>query len=56
MVKLTQVKSRYLLYLFKSVNQGIAVNKQLSGGLRNIEVILKETLNGKQGFLVKAFY
>ena len=55
MVKLTQVKSCYLLYLFKSVDQSVAVNKQLSRSLRNIEVIFKEALNCKQGFLVEAF-
>ena len=55
MVKLTQVKSCYLLYLFKSVDQSVAVNKQLSRSLRNIEVIFKETLNCEQGFLVEAF-
>ena len=53
MVKLTQVKSCYLLYLFKSVDQSVAVNKQLSRSLRNIEVIFKETLNGEQRLVVE---
>ena len=53
MVKLSQVKTCYLLNLLKSVNKSIAVNKELSRGFRNIEVVFEEALNCKEGFLVK---
>ena len=49
MVELTQIKSRQLLDLFKTVHQRVAVDKQLTGGFGHIEVILKKRLksNGK---------
>ena len=36
MVELTQVKASQLLDLFQAVDQSIAVNKQLPGGLGNV--------------------
>ena len=53
MVKLTQIKTGKLLYFVKAVNQSVSVNKQLSGCFGNIQIVLKEALNCKQGFVVK---
>ena len=53
MVKLAQVKTCELLDLFKAVNKGVSVNKQLAAGFGNVEVILKELLNGEECFLIE---
>ena len=41
-----------LLELFNSVNQCIPVDKQLSGGFRYIQVILKELVDSGKSFLI----
>ena len=56
MVELTEVESGHLLYLVQAVNKSITVNKELSRGLGDIEVILKERLNGDQGLAVECLY
>ena len=53
MVKLTQIQTGQFFNLLQAVHQGIPVNKHLSGGLRDIQVVLKELINGKQGFLIQ---
>lgn len=52
-IKLTEVKSRQLTDLFKSVNKRISVDEELSRCLGNIEIVLEEALNGEQGLPVK---
>ena len=53
MLELAQIKSRQLTDLFQAVNQGVSMHKELSGGFGNVEVVLKERLNGHQSFAVK---
>ena len=52
-LKLPQVQAGDLLDLLQAVDQGVAVDKQLPGSLGNVQVILKEPLDGEQGFLVQ---
>ena len=54
-VKLPQIETRQLLDLLQAIHQGIAVNKQLTAGLGNIQVVLKELLNGEKGLVIQAF-
>ena len=54
MIELTQVKTGELLDLLQAVNQRVSVNKQLSGRLGYVQVILEEALDGEQRFVVKA--
>ena len=56
MVELTEVESGHLLYLVQAVNKGITVDKELSRGLGNIEIVLKECLNCNQGLAVERLY
>ena len=53
MVELTQIQTGELLDLFQTINQGIAVDKQLPGSLGNVQVVLKELVDGEQGFLIQ---
>ena len=53
MLKLSQIQAGQLADLLQTVDQGISVHKQLAGGLGNIEVVLKEALNGHQRLAVK---
>ena len=55
MVKFPQIQSRQLFNLFQTVHQRIAVNKQLAAGLGNVQVILKELLDGEQCLVIQAF-
>lgn len=55
MVKLPQIETRQLLDLLQAIHQGIAVNKQLTAGLGNIQVVLEELLNGEKGLVIQAF-
>ena len=54
-VKFPQVQTCQLLDLFQPVYQRIPVYKQLSGSFRNIQIIFKELLNGKQCFVIQRF-
>ena len=42
MVKLTKIESGKLLYLFKPVNQRIAVYKQLAGRFGDVQIVVEE--------------
>ena len=53
MVKLAQIQTGQLLDLLKTVHQRIAVDKQLAGGLGDVQIVLKELVDGKQGFLIQ---
>ena len=53
MVKLTQVKAGQLLDLFQTVNQSIAVDKQLPGGFGNIQIVLKKLIDGEKCLLIQ---
>ena len=53
MLKLTQIKAGHLADLIKTVDQGVAVYEKLTRGFGNVEVVLKECLNGLQRFAVE---
>ena len=52
-LKFTQVKSCHLADLVQTVNERITVYEELTGGFGNVEVVLKERLNGLQRFTVE---
>ena len=52
MVKLAQVKTRQFLDFLQTVDQSIAVDKQLPRGLGYVQIVLKELLNGKERLMV----
>jgi len=52
MVKFSQIKSGKFLDFIQTINQGVTVNEQLTGCLGNVKIVIKESLNGKEGFLV----
>ena len=52
-VELTKVKTCELVNLFKTVDQRISVNEELTGGFGNVEIILKELLYCEERFVVK---
>ena len=54
-LKLAQVKACELTDLFKSVNQSVSVNEQLSGRFGNIQVIFKERLDSLERLSVERF-
>ena len=53
MVELPQIQAGELFDLLQAVDQRIAVDKQLAAGLRNVQVVLEELLDGKQRLLVQ---
>ena len=53
-VEFPQVEAGELLYLLKSVDKSVSVDKELPRGLGDVEVILKETLDGEKSLVVKA--
>lgn len=53
MVKLTQIQAGEFADLLQTVNQSIAVDKQLAGSLGNVQAVLKELVDGKQSFLIQ---
>ena len=52
-VKLTQVKAGELLDLLKTVHQRISVDEELAGGLGDVQVVLKELVDGEQRLLIE---
>ena len=54
MIKLSEVKAGHLLDLFQAVDQRVAVDIELSRGLGDIEVVLKEAVDGLEGILVQS--
>ena len=53
MVELAQVQAGELLDLLQAVHQGVAVDEELPGGLGDVQVVLKELVDGEQGLLVQ---
>ena len=53
MVELTQIQSGKLLDLLKTVYQSISVDEELSGCFGNVQVVLKELIDGIESFLVE---
>ena len=53
-LKFAQIETGQLLDLLKTVDQRVAVYEQLAGGLGNVQVVLKELLDGEQGLLIEA--
>lgn len=54
-VEFTQIESRQLLYLFKTVNERVSVNEKLSRCLGNVQAVLKELLDSEERFMVERF-
>ena len=52
-VELAQIQPREPLDLFQTVHQRVPVNKQLPGGLGNVQIVFKEALDRKEGFLIE---
>ena len=48
-IKVAQVKAGQFANLFQTVDQRVAVDKQLAGGFRHVQVVLEELLNGEKG-------
>ena len=53
MVEFAQIETGELLDLFQTIDEGISVNKQLAGSLGDIQVVLKELLDGEESLLVE---
>ena len=54
MIKLPQIQAGQFLDFLQAVHQSVAVNKQFSGSFGHIQVVLKELVNSKQGFVIQA--
>lgn len=52
-IKFTEVKTCQFFNFFKSVYKSISVNEKLSRSFGNIQVILKEFLNGEKSFVIE---
>ena len=52
-VELTKIKAGELSDLLKTVNEGVSVYEELSGGFGNVEVVLEEALYGHKSFTVE---
>ena len=52
-VKFAQVESCQPLDFFQAVDEGVAMDKEFPGRLRDIQVVFKEALDGKEGFLIE---
>ena len=52
-VKFAQVKASQLLDLLKTVDQRVAVDEQLARGLGDVQAVLKEHIDGKEGLLIE---
>ena len=52
-VELPQIQAGELLDLLQTIDQSIAVDKELSGGLGDIQVVLKELVDGEQSLLIQ---
>ena len=53
-VELPQIQPRQLLDLLQPVHQRVAVDKQLAGGLGDVEVVLEEFVDCRQCFLIQS--
>ena len=53
MVELAQIQTGQLADLLQTINQSIAVDKQLPGSLGNVQAVLKELIDGKQSLLIQ---
>ena len=52
-VELTQIQTGELLELLQTVDQSVAVDEQLSGRLRHVQVVLKELVDGEQSLVIQ---
>jgi len=53
MIELSKIEACQLLDLFEPVYQSISVYEEFSGGLGNVQIVLKELLDRKEGLLVE---
>ena len=54
-IEVAQVKAGQLADLLKTVDQRVAVNEQTAACLGDVQVVLKEALDGEQGLLIQTF-
>ena len=54
-VEFSQIETGELFDFLKTVYEGVAVDKKLSRGFGNVEVVVEKALNGEEGLLVEAF-
>ena len=52
-IKFAQIQTCLLFDFLQAIHQSIAVDKQLTGSLRHIQIVLKELIDGKEGLLVQ---
>ena len=52
-MKLPDIKAGLFLYLFQTVDQSVPVHVQMPCGLRDIEVIIQETVDDMNGLRLK---
>ena len=52
-VELPQVQAGELLDLFQAVDQGVAVDEELPGRLGDVQVVLKELVDGEERLLIQ---
>ena len=53
MIELAKIQAGELADLFQTVNQGVTVDKQLSGSLRDVQIVLEELVDGEQRLLIR---
>ena len=53
MVKLAKIKAGKLSDLLKAVNKSISVHEELSRGLRDVKIVLKEALHGHKSLTIE---
>ena len=54
-VKLAQIETCELLDLLQPVDQRVAVDEQLPGRLRDVQVVFKEFVDGEQRLLIEGW-
>lgn len=52
-IKLPQIQTRQLLDLLQPVHQRVPVDEQLPSGLGDVQVVLKELVDGEQRLLIQ---
>ena len=53
MIEFPQIQTGELLDLLQTINQSVTVNEQLPGSFGNVQVVLKELIDGEQGLLIQ---
>ena len=56
MLELAEVEACDLADLLKSVNESVSMYEELSGGFRNVQIVLEEALNGHKCLAVEGLH